>query len=110
MHIQGMLIFWQTRTNLPYRNIDQAKFSIIDPNKADNDISGGSSNTFNIRKAFANAFDQLHQRIGELHTVHNRGLHSLLGCIIGGNYRTFELQREHLEDVYDHLYSSVEHN
>jgi non-canonical poly(A) RNA polymerase PAPD5/7 len=98
----------QKDLNVPYKG-DPGKFSIIDPNRSDNDISGGAKNTGTIRKAFSIAFNSLQQRMGELHPADNRsgGPRSLLECIIGGNYRSFELQREHLAHVHEKLFGPV---
>lgn len=76
---------------------------IIDPNRSDNDISGGSSNTEGIRKCFSEAFNMLQQRSAELQRSKDRNNKSLLECIIGGNYRSFELQRAHLAHVHEKL-------
>jgi len=91
------------RSNIPYKGI-KSKFMIIDPNRSDNDISGGSSNTEGIRKCFSQAFDKLQQRSAELQRSDDRKNKSLLECIIGGNYRSFELQRAHLAHVHEKLY------
>lgn len=32
--------------------------------------------------------------------------HSLLGCILGGDYRQFTLQRQHLEALHNDLYGN----
>ncbi|KAI9051262.1 hypothetical protein LZ554_005363 [Drepanopeziza brunnea f. sp. 'monogermtubi'] len=92
------------RTNIPYNKRTPDKFCIIDPNRPDNDISGGSSNTSGIRKCFSEAYDALQHRMGELQRSENRKNQSLLDCIIGGNYKSFELQRAHLAHVHKQLY------
>ncbi|KAG4421083.1 hypothetical protein IFR04_005726 [Cadophora malorum] len=89
--------------NIPYKGI-KSKFMIIDPNRSDNDIAGGSSNTEGIRKCFSDAFKMLQRRSAELQRSDDRSNKSLLECIIGGNYRSFELQREHLAHVHEKLY------
>ncbi|KAK0117573.1 hypothetical protein ONS95_011909 [Cadophora gregata] len=88
--------------NIPYKGI-KSKFMIIDPNRSDNDIAGGSSNTEGIRRCFSDAFKQLSRRSAELQRSDDRSNKSLLECIIGGNYRSFELQRAHLEHVHEKL-------
>ncbi|KAH9216682.1 hypothetical protein DL95DRAFT_362981 [Leptodontidium sp. 2 PMI_412] len=90
------------RANIPYKGV-KSKFMIIDPNRSDNDISGGSSNTEGIRKCFSEAFNMLQQRSAELQRSKDRNNKSLLECIIGGNYRSFELQRAHLAHVHEKL-------
>ena len=93
----------QDEANIPYKGI-KSKFMIIDPNRSDNDIAGGSSNTEGIRKCFSDAFKMLQRRSAELQRSDDRSNKSLLECIIGGNYRSFELQREHLAHVHEKLY------
>jgi non-canonical poly(A) RNA polymerase PAPD5/7 len=46
--------------------------------------------------------------MGELQYSANRRNQSILGCIIGGNYTSFKLQREHLAHVHEQLYGQVE--
>lgn len=75
------------------------RFSIIDPNNPTNDISGGSHNTFVIRKVFSQAFDALSRRMSELATkplAERRG-QSILAVILSGDYSSFDIQRHHLE-------------
>ncbi|KAE9377003.1 hypothetical protein N431DRAFT_401649 [Stipitochalara longipes BDJ] len=90
--------------NIPYKN----KLAIIDPNRASNDIAGGSSNTDTILKCFSKSYDALQKRMGELQYSANRRKQSILGCIIGGNYTSFKLQREHLAHVHENLYGPVD--
>ena len=83
--------------------VDQEKLSIIDPNNNANDIAGGSSNTPKILKAFSRAFRNLQNRMGELHSmsIDQRRGQSILGVILGGNYSSFDIQREHLRKCYN---------
>jgi len=90
--------------NSVYRPGPQYKFSILDPNNSENDIAGGSSNTGAIRDCFSLTYDILQRRMGELQHSSNRKSQSLLACILAGNYKTFKLQRDHLEHVYDKIY------
>jgi non-canonical poly(A) RNA polymerase PAPD5/7 len=85
----------------------QYKFSIIDPNNPDNDISGGSSNTAAIRDFFAQAYDGLQNRMGDMQYSYNRKNECLLGCILAGNYKSFKMQRDHLQHIYDTLFAPV---
>ncbi|XMA10158.1 hypothetical protein WAI453_002949 [Rhynchosporium graminicola] len=93
----------KNRSNVPYKGI-KTKFMIIDPNRPDNDISGGSSNTEGIRKCFSDAFNKIQQVSADLQRTGDRSNKSLLECIIGGNYSSFELQRAHLAHVHEKLY------
>ncbi|OBT77948.1 hypothetical protein VF21_04298 [Pseudogymnoascus sp. 05NY08] len=85
-----------------YRAGNLDRFSIIDPNNSSNDISGGSHNTQAIRKAFSRAFDDLFKHMSDLSTksIEERRGQSVLGVILGGNYSSFEVQRNHLERIW----------
>ncbi|KAM3086910.1 hypothetical protein ACMFMG_001030 [Clarireedia jacksonii] len=93
-----------------YRNLNQPKFSIIDPNRSDNDIAGGSSNTRAIQACFSAAYDALQKRMGELQysDLEARRNQSILGCILEGNYSSFKLQREHLAHLHETLIGPCE--
>lgn len=85
-----------------YRAGNLERFSIIDPNNSTNDISGGSHNTFAIRKAFSQAFDDLRKRMSDLSakSIAERRGQSILGVILGGDYSSFAVQRIHLEKIW----------
>ncbi|TVY32670.1 Poly(A) RNA polymerase protein [Lachnellula subtilissima] len=87
-------------------NID--KISIIDPNTPSNDISGGSSNTARILECFSHAYRDLQKRMGDLQASPNRVKESILGCILGGNYSSFDLQRAHLAHVHEKLFGPIQ--
>ncbi|KAL1843112.1 hypothetical protein VTJ49DRAFT_3059 [Mycothermus thermophilus] len=82
-------------TAIAYKNFD--RLSIIDPNNPANDIAGGSSNTPTIMSLFAGAHKALTERMAQLAKDPNRGGQSILGIILGGNYTSFETQRNYLE-------------
>ena len=86
-----------------YRANQNEKFCIIDPNDSGNDISGGAQNTPTITAEFRGALVALNKRMGELRTMtfEQRKNQSILGCILGGNYASFDIQRDHLEHVYE---------
>jgi non-canonical poly(A) RNA polymerase PAPD5/7 len=46
--------------------------------------------------------------MGELQYSAERRNQSILGCILGGNYSSFKLQREHLAHVHENLYGPVD--
>ena len=85
-----------------YRANSAAKFCIIDPNDSGNDIAGGSANTQAILQEFRGALVALNKRMGELRTMSfaERKNQSILGCILGGDYSSFDIQRHHLEKVW----------
>jgi len=99
---------FQNQLNVPYRNQEQEKFCIIDPNNPNNDIAGGSKNTSVIRKEFSYAYKDLTDRMADISHSDDRKYASILGCILGGNYSSFKLQREHLAHVYENLYGPLE--
>ena len=82
-------------TEFAYKNHN--RLSIIDPNNPANDISGGSSNTSKILAHFASAHQELTQRMAQLAQDPNRAGQSILEVILGGNYSSFENQRNYLE-------------
>ncbi|KAK4119519.1 hypothetical protein N657DRAFT_658928 [Parathielavia appendiculata] len=84
-------------TEFAYKNHD--RLSIIDPNNPANDIAGGSSNARTIISHFAHAHQQLTQRMAQLAQDPNRAGQSILEVILGGNYSSFEKQRNYLEKL-----------
>ena len=78
------------------------RLAIIDPNKSDNDISGGSKNVMQIFDRFALA----HLEILKAMKSSNRP--SLLDWSLGGNYESFALQREHLRSLYRQRWGTPE--
>jgi non-canonical poly(A) RNA polymerase PAPD5/7 len=83
-------------------NDREPRFSIIDPNNPANDIAGGSGNTQTIVRCFSDAHKALKSRMEYLQTLpkeQQKG-QSILGCIIEGDYSSFEHQRRHLKDLH----------
>ncbi|KAI7152005.1 hypothetical protein KC316_g15042, partial [Hortaea werneckii] len=76
-------------------NAKSDRLTIIDPNKRDNDISGGSHRINDVLDVFSHAHAELQRRLSQLHR--GEGVQdSILGCIWGGNYSSFIHQREKL--------------
>ncbi|KAL5118066.1 hypothetical protein ACEQ8H_004053 [Pleosporales sp. CAS-2024a] len=69
--------------------------SIQDPNKPDNNISGGSRRVPEAFNVFAAAYDTLADRLRALELGQDIGP-SILECIIGGNYESYLNQRQRL--------------
>lgn len=88
-------------------NKNLEKFCILDPNDSRNDIAGGSSNTATIRLCFSRAYNSLQKRMGTLQYSTDRQNQSILSCILGGNYGSFELQREHLSHLHENLFGPI---
>jgi non-canonical poly(A) RNA polymerase PAPD5/7 len=88
-----------------YKNLN--RLSIIDPNNPSNDIAGGSSNTPAVLLSLSQAYKDLQSRMGGLQYATNRRNQSILGCILAGNYSSFDLQREHLAHVHEKIYGPI---
>ncbi|GAB1316175.1 hypothetical protein MFIFM68171_06385 [Madurella fahalii] len=82
-------------TDFAYK--DHNRLSIIDPNNPANDIAGGSSNTATVLSLFAQAHQDLTERMARLAQDPNRRGQSILEVIMGGNYSSFQKQRDYLE-------------
>ena len=70
------------------------RLAIMDPNKPDNDVSGGSRNVTMIFDRFSKAHREL------LVAMKSRNRPSLLDWFLGGNYEDFLWQRNHLRYLY----------
>lgn len=85
--------FDKTRSQIPRQN--ENGLTIVDPNRPDNDISGGSRNINAVLNCFRSAYASIQRRLDEV----NRGKDahsSILGCVLGGNYDIFAKQRDKL--------------
>ncbi|KAF7443562.1 Topoisomerase family protein [Pyrenophora tritici-repentis] len=69
--------------------------SIQDPNRPENNISGGSHRARVAFDAFKEAYLTLQDRIDATRSGQNIGP-SILGCVLGGNYESYANQRYHL--------------
>ena len=78
------------------------RLAIIDPNKPDNDISGGSKNVTQIFHRFARA------RLEILKAMKSPNRPSLLDWSLGGNYESFVWQRDHLRNLYRQRWGTPE--
>ena len=79
----------------PQAKQNAVRLTIIDPNNASNDISGGSSRIDDVLNCFRHAHAELQRRLAQIYQGRNvEG--SILGCIWGGNYTSFIQQREKL--------------
>lgn len=76
---------------------------MVDPNKEDNDVSGGTAKIKNIFAAFSKAHRLLDEQMSMARSVpdNRRKRSSILNCILGGDYSSFDLQRLRLEQLYD---------
>ena len=75
------------------------RLSIIDPNNATNDISGGSSNTTAILSRFHDAYNDLRNRMREVASDPSKG--GILDVLMRGDYSSFRKQRAFLRQVHE---------
>lgn len=78
--------------------INPATLTIVDPNRPENDISGGSREIKKVFKCFSGAHAAIQKRLNDVRTGKNKS-ESILGCILGGCYTSFEAQRALLHDL-----------
>lgn len=84
------------KRNQPVYRADRAdRLAIMDPNKADNDISGGSRNVSLILERFSVAHKEL------MSALRNPKRISLLDWMLGGDYDEFVWQRNHLRQLFE---------
>lgn len=75
------------------------RLTIIDPNRPDNDISGGSHKINDVLDCFRRGHALLQRRLAAV----DQGVDvedSILGCVWGGNYESFTYQREKLSKLH----------
>ncbi|CAO1598526.1 hypothetical protein XANCAGTX0491_002288 [Xanthoria calcicola] len=89
------------RKDVYHSNKQLPKLAILDPNKPDNDISGGSKNVGRVFDLFSQAYNETMEAM-------KSNAYSLLGWALGGNYRNFTLQRERLRGLYEARWGSPE--
>ncbi|KAI9881239.1 MAG: hypothetical protein M1830_005525 [Pleopsidium flavum] len=93
----------RTAPGRPYQANKLHRLAIIDPNRPDNDISGGTKNILTILEHFAEAHRTLQRRMAALNNADftNKDDESILGVILAGNYSAFETQRNRLRRLYE---------
>jgi non-canonical poly(A) RNA polymerase PAPD5/7 len=81
-------------------NDKDGRLTIIDPNRPDNNISGGTRLISDILRCFSSAHRALLQRLNaHEQRDKNSPTSSFLGCLVGGNFTQFETQRQALYDL-----------
>ena len=87
----------------PRPNGKPQRLCVIDPNDGNNDISRGTSLSDLILHTFREAHRTLDQRMNELsqQSPSQRRGRSILGSIIGGDYTSYERQRERLRRLVE---------
>ena len=71
---------------------------IIDPNRPDNNISGGTIKIGLIFDCFSTAYDILQASLAAHENGHN--VPSFLEQIVGGNFEAYDTQREYLRELH----------
>lgn len=81
-----------------FTNEKKNRLTIIDPNRPENNISGGTSQIGVIFQAFARAYESLRRSL----RAYEKGdtQISFLEELIGGDFEAFKTQRNHLGGVY----------
>jgi non-canonical poly(A) RNA polymerase PAPD5/7 len=94
------IIFEKSRTRY-YNPQNPSRLCIVDPNRPDNDISGGSRNAHIILENMYDAFEALRDRIHAVEDSKDSAFRrqSLLAPLFAGDYSSFENTREHLRNV-----------
>lgn len=80
--------------------INPTGLTIVDPNRADNDISGGSKQVEAVFKCFRGALSMIQHRLDAI-SKGESDEKSILGCVLGGNYSSFIEQRTILRNCAD---------
>ncbi|OAL39403.1 hypothetical protein AYO20_01273 [Fonsecaea nubica] len=79
---------------------ESRRLTIIDPHRADNNISGGTKEIDKIFKCFSEAYKALMNRLCAYERRDPRAPQgSFLECLIGGNFTSYESQRKKLLDL-----------
>lgn len=82
-----------------YNNDKENRLSIVDPNKADNNISGGTAEIDLVFKCFSQAYKDLQARMNERDNSRSTSK-SLLTDLLGGDFEAYSRQRERLRTIY----------
>lgn len=92
--------YFDKRVYRVYKENNNARLSIEDPNNSQNDISGGTREVALIFRSFSDAYRALMQRMACL-CSQGSGQGSILGSIIEANYDEYMRQRWQLRNVFD---------
>lgn len=96
--------YFEKRLAMQFRNHTKStRLSIEDPNRPDNDITAGTKGIRLIVHCFARAYEALQGKMFELRQADfsRRQGQSILWTILGGDYSSFDEQRESLRRVYE---------
>ena len=102
-----MLTYLQRRYGpLAYSREGPERLTIIDPNRPDNNISGGTKQIGLIFECFSRAHDHLNDLMTGQLDGFDIGT-SLLEDVIGGNFTAYELQRAVLSDLHSRVFAQA---
>jgi len=77
---------------------------IIDPNRPDNNISGGSHEIRRILAVYSKAHDTLLQKLDEFADRDTNGTaFSFIGDLVGGNFTAYNVSRQALHTAYQRI-------
>ncbi|KAF2772841.1 Nucleotidyltransferase [Teratosphaeria nubilosa] len=74
------------------------RLTIIDPHNPNNDISGGTARINDVLDVFRKAHSRIQQRLHKIRAGEDVQS-SILGCVLGGNYKSFMRQRDNLKQL-----------
>ncbi|WPH02775.1 Hypothetical protein R9X50_00564300 [Acrodontium crateriforme] len=86
------------KVRYPMGKQKESRLTIVDPNNADNDISGGSMKIDQVFDLFSQAHSAIENKLYHVGRGEDDS-DSILGCILGGNYTSFIRQRDRLYDL-----------
>jgi non-canonical poly(A) RNA polymerase PAPD5/7 len=87
-----------------HNNDRSDRLAIVDPNKADNNISGGTAEIDMIIKCFRQAYKDLQAQMTRREQSGQESS-SLMSDLIGGDYDAYALQRERLRRIYSNKFA-----
>ena len=84
----------------PFRDNDENpdRLAIVDPNRADNNVSGGTAEINLILRCFRQAYSDLQMQLTSREQSGSRS--SLLSDVLGGDYAAYARQRERLRSLH----------
>jgi len=91
-------LFDKSKTRVAAK-VNMERLTIIDPNRDNNDIAGGSRHIVTVFDCFRRAFNALQRELVNVHTG-KINVRSILDCIIGGNYDSVVHQRQKLQNLF----------
>ncbi|KAL2807868.1 hypothetical protein BJX63DRAFT_56787 [Aspergillus granulosus] len=93
--------YFNKRVYKVYKDNNNARLCIEDPNNPDNDISGGTREVQLIFKSFAEAYRLLKARMASMVDADVAAGESILGTIIAANFDEYRESRWQLRDVFE---------